>query len=138
MIATNACGRTVGQCPGHATEDDLCPATEAVSIAPVELSATVAIAAPVDALFTLSSYDYDTLVEIGPRTTYRRTPAGQVMVDDVLMDVWGSPSGRVAKVTTRTLPSGRTRAYIRLAGHDSATAYDADTLLNVYVESVAL
>lgn len=108
------------------------------TIAPVELSATVAIAAPADALFTVSAYDYDTLVEIGPRTTYRRTPAAQVLVEDVLMDVWGSATGLVEAVTTRTLSSGRQRAYIRLRGSSHATAYDAHDLVNVYVESVSL
>ena len=107
-------------------------------IAPQELSATVAITAPADALFTITSYDYDTLVEVGPRTTYRRTPAALVTPEDVLMDVWGSATGLVEAVTTRTLASGRQRAYVRLRGDSHATAYDAHDLVNVYVESVSL
>ena len=103
------------------------------TVAPVELSATVSITTPAHAEFTVSAYDYDTLVEIGPRTTYRRTPAAEVLPEDVLMDIWGNPSGLVAKVSTKG-----TRTAIRLTGDSHGTTYAASDLVNVYVESVSL
>lgn len=74
------------------------------------MEATTTITAPEGATFTHSAYVYDDATgryshEVGPRLTFRRTPAREVKAGDLLMDAFGQPSIAVksVKITKRTV-----------------------------------
>jgi hypothetical protein len=100
--------------------------------------ATSTIGTPVGETFTLSAWVTGTThgvydVEVGPRTTYRRTPVVDLTPEDVLMDVFGSPTNLVTQVRVNAKS-----VTVRVQGAAEPQSFALTDVVNVYVDSVSL